>query len=123
MEIFELTDPNLAYLLKSELMKIIKKKSQVHVVIIIYFQFSEPLTTIIALKVFHRVGNIDMIFIIIAFLVRKVPEAFTMDPKAFEEEYNVKKPDKNDANIVFHCLAGIRSRAAMEAVHQIGYTK
>lgn len=46
-----------------------------------------------------------------------------MDPVAFEEEYNVKKPDKNDANIVFHCLAGIRSRAAMEAVHQIGYTK
>ena len=57
------------------------------------------------------------------FSVRKVPEAFTMDPVAFEEEYNAKKPDKNDANIVFHCLAGIRSRAAMEAVHQIGYTK
>ena len=67
VEIFELTDPNLAYLLKSELMKIIKKKSQVHVVIIFYFQFSEPLTTIIALKVFNRVGNIDTIFIIIAF--------------------------------------------------------
>lgn len=69
VEIFELTDPNLAYLLKSELMKINlkKKQSQVHVVIIIYFQFSEPLTTIIALKVFHRVGNIDTIFIIIAF--------------------------------------------------------
>ena len=70
MEIFELTDPNLAYLLKSELMKINlkkKKQSQVHMVIIIYFQFSEPLTTIIALKVFHRVGKIDTIFIIIAF--------------------------------------------------------
>lgn len=70
VEIFELTDPNLAYLLKSELMKINlkkKKQSQVHMVIIIYFQFSEPLTTIIALKVFHRVGKIDTIFIIIAF--------------------------------------------------------
>ena len=70
VEIFELTDPNLAYLLKSELMKINlkkKKQSQVHIVIIIYFQFSEPLTTIIALKVFHRVGKIDTIFIIIAF--------------------------------------------------------
>lgn len=55
--------------------------------------------------------------------LRKVPEAFTMDPEEFEEEYNVKKPEKNDANIVFHCLAGIRSRAAMDAVHQIGYTK
>ena len=30
--------------------------------------------------------------------MRKVPEAFTMDPVAFEEEYNVKKPDKNDDN-------------------------
>ena len=67
MEIFELTDPNLAYLLKSELRKNKKKQSRVHVIIIIYFQFSEPLTTIIALKVFHRVGNIDMIFNIIAF--------------------------------------------------------
>lgn len=55
--------------------------------------------------------------------LRKVPEAFTMDPEEFEEEYNVKKPEKNDANIVFHCLAGTRSRAAMDAVHQIGYTK
>ena len=68
VEIFELTDPNLAYLLKSELMKIIKKKqSRVHVIIIIYFQFSEPLTAIIALKVFHRVFKIDTIFNIIAF--------------------------------------------------------
>jgi len=55
--------------------------------------------------------------------VRKVPDAFTMDPEEFEEQYNVKKPNKNDANIVFHCLAGVRSRAAMEAVHQIGFTK
>ena len=67
VEIFELTDPNLAYLLKSELRKNKKKQSWVHVIIIIYFQFSEPLTTIIALKVFHRVGNIDTIFIIIVF--------------------------------------------------------
>ena len=36
-------------------------------IIIIYFQFSEPFIAIIALKVFHRVGNIDTIFIIIAF--------------------------------------------------------
>ena len=65
VEIFELTDPNLAYLLEW-IDENNKKKSQVHVVIIIHFQFSEPLTTIIALKVFHRVGKIDTIFIIIA---------------------------------------------------------
>ena len=46
-----------------------------------------------------------------------------MDSEEFEEQYNVKKPSKSDANIVFHCLAGVRSRAAMEAVHQIGFTK
>ena len=46
-----------------------------------------------------------------------------MDQQEFEDEYGVQKPDKSDANIVFHCLAGIRSKAAMEAVHQIGYTK
>ena len=62
VEIFELKAPNLAYLLKSELMKIIKKQSRVRVIIIIYFQFSEPLTAIIALKVFHRVFKIDPIF-------------------------------------------------------------
>ncbi|XP_068687438.1 thiosulfate:glutathione sulfurtransferase-like [Montipora capricornis] len=55
--------------------------------------------------------------------LRKVPEAFTMDPDEFEEEYSIKQPKKNDANIVFHCLGGVRSRAALEAVHQIGFTK
>lgn len=55
--------------------------------------------------------------------LRKVPEAFTMDADDFEEQYHVKQPKKNDVNIVFHCLAGVRSRAAMEAVHQIGFTK
>lgn len=55
--------------------------------------------------------------------LRKVPEAFTMDPDEFEEEFSVKQPQKNDINIVFHCFAGVRSRAAMEAVHQIGFTK
>lgn len=42
-----------------------------------------------------------------------------MDPDEFEEEFSVKQPQKNDINIVFHCFAGVRSRAAMEAVHQI----
>ena len=46
-----------------------------------------------------------------------------MDPDEFEAQYKVNQPKKNDNNIVFHCLAGVRSRAAMEAVHQIGYTK
>lgn len=46
-----------------------------------------------------------------------------MDPDEFEQEFSVKQPQKNDINIVFHCFAGVRSRAAMEAVHQIGFTK
>ena len=64
-----------------------------------------------------------IVYICLYILVRTVPAAFTMDPEEFEEEYDAKMPNKNDANIVFHCLAGVRSRAAMEAVHQIGFTK
>lgn len=64
-----------------------------------------------------------LLFCFLLVVVGKVPEAFTMDPDEFEEEFNIKQPQKNDINIVFHCFAGVRSRAAMEAVHQIGFTK
>ena len=46
-----------------------------------------------------------------------------MDAETFQKIYKAKKPDKSDSNIVFHCKAGIRSKAALEAVQQIGYKK
>ncbi|KXJ25192.1 thiosulfate sulfurtransferase/rhodanese-like domain-containing protein 3 [Exaiptasia diaphana] len=50
-----------------------------------------------------------------------IPDAFTMKPKQFMEKYNAKKPKRKDANIVFHCKAGIRSKHALNQVHQLGF--
>ena len=46
-----------------------------------------------------------------------------MGSEDFEGKYGIKMPEKSDVDIVFHCKAGIRSGAAMAAVHQIGFTR
>ena len=56
-------------------------------------------------------------------VVGEVEEAFKMSPEAFSRRYNAVKPGKDDGNIVFHCRAGVRSRTAMTAAHELGYSK
>ena len=53
----------------------------------------------------------------------EVEEAFKMSPEAFSRRYNAVKPGKDDGNVVFHCRAGVRSRTAMAAAHELGYSK
>ena len=53
----------------------------------------------------------------------EIKEAFSMDPDEFETKYGTPKPDSSDNNIIFHCLAGIRSRRAMLAVHDVGFPR
>ncbi|XP_064638592.1 thiosulfate sulfurtransferase/rhodanese-like domain-containing protein 3 isoform X2 [Lineus longissimus] len=50
-----------------------------------------------------------------------VPEAFQKPPEEFRESYGVEKPGKDDANIVFSCLGGVRSRRALNAVTELGF--
>lgn len=41
----------------------------------------------------------------------------------FAKKYGSKKPKKQDNNIVFCCLKGIRSRKAIDVVAELGYAK
>jgi rhodanese-related sulfurtransferase len=45
-----------------------------------------------------------------------------MDPEEFQEKYGADKP-KKDADFVFSCLAGGRSRKAMAAAKELGFEK
>ncbi|KAF6775914.1 hypothetical protein AHF37_04574 [Paragonimus kellicotti] len=50
-----------------------------------------------------------------------VEEAFLMDSETFLKTYNIKKPKKSDANIVFTCRSGVRSLRAVKIVEELGY--
>ncbi|XP_075453635.1 thiosulfate sulfurtransferase/rhodanese-like domain-containing protein 3 [Ascaphus truei] len=48
--------------------------------------------------------------------------ALQMSPKDFEEKYQTQMPVKSD-NLVFSCLAGVRSRRAMGTAISLGYSR
>lgn len=51
----------------------------------------------------------------------EVGEALQMNPRDFKEKYNEVKPSKSD-NLVFSCLAGVRSKKALDAAISQGFT-
>lgn len=46
-----------------------------------------------------------------------------MDDARFTEHYKVPKPQLHDTNIVFYGLGPIKSSAALEIAHKLGYKK
>ncbi|XP_002929748.2 thiosulfate sulfurtransferase/rhodanese-like domain-containing protein 3 isoform X1 [Ailuropoda melanoleuca] len=50
----------------------------------------------------------------------EVGEALQMDPKDFKEKYNEVKPSKSDS-LVFSCLAGVRSKKALDMAMSLGF--
>ena len=62
-------------------------------------------------------------FLLPALSVGEVEDALALNPDQFEAKYGAKKPSKGDANIVFHCRAGVRSLSALQSAHQMGYSK
>ncbi|KAM4693636.1 thiosulfate sulfurtransferase/rhodanese-like domain-containing protein 3 [Discoglossus pictus] len=50
-----------------------------------------------------------------------VVQALQMNPKKFEEKYQKRMPVKSDT-LIFSCLAGIRSKKALDAAVLLGYT-
>ena len=56
-------------------------------------------------------------------VVGEISEAFSLNAEDFQKKYGTLKPSKEDENVLFYCKAGVRSRTAMETVHQLGYTK
>ncbi|EPY76789.1 hypothetical protein CB1_001389002 [Camelus ferus] len=52
--------------------------------------------------------------------VDEVGEALQMNPKDFKEKYNEVKPSKSDS-LVFSCLAGVRSKKALDTALSLGF--
>ena len=57
------------------------------------------------------------------YAVEDVEEALQMTAEEFQTSYGSPQPKKTDHNIVFYCMAGVRSWEAMECAHSLGYTK
>jgi rhodanese-related sulfurtransferase len=54
--------------------------------------------------------------------VDEVGEALQMNPRDFKEKYHEVKPSKAD-NLVFSCLAGVRSKKAMDTAISLGFKR
>ncbi|XP_039108054.1 thiosulfate sulfurtransferase/rhodanese-like domain-containing protein 3 [Hyaena hyaena] len=50
----------------------------------------------------------------------EVGEALQMNPNDFKEKYNEVKPSKSDS-LVFSCLAGVRSKKALDTAVSLGF--
>ncbi|KAK3589946.1 hypothetical protein CHS0354_034968 [Potamilus streckersoni] len=50
-------------------------------------------------------------------------EALKMDNEKFREKYHIPKPQPTDTNIVFVGYKSVKSSAALEIAHKLGYTK
>lgn len=54
------------------------------------------------------------------FAVGQVNTALQLAPEEFNEKYGGKMPQHTD-NVVFTCLAGIRSKTALDTATSLGY--
>lgn len=54
------------------------------------------------------------------FAVAQVGNALQLDAEEFNEKYGGEMPQQTD-NIVFTCLAGIRSKNALDTATSLGY--
>ncbi|XP_030625477.1 thiosulfate:glutathione sulfurtransferase [Chanos chanos] len=50
-------------------------------------------------------------------------ESLKLSPQQFELLFEVKAPRKDDDNIVFHCLGGIRSSKALQIARDLGFSR
>ena len=56
------------------------------------------------------------------FSVGEVEQALQVPPEQFQQNYDATQPHK-DQDIVFYCMAGVRSLTALETAQQLGFTK
>ena len=61
--------------------------------------------------------------LILVYLVPKLKCAFGLPANDFEDLYKVRKPSKEDKNIVYYGRTEVKSLAALEIVHKLGYNK
>lgn len=58
--------------------------------------------------------------LIFDFAVGQLSTALQLGPEEFKEKYGGKMPQQRD-NIVFSCLAGIRSKTALSIATSLGF--
>ncbi|XP_061633866.1 thiosulfate sulfurtransferase/rhodanese-like domain-containing protein 3 isoform X1 [Phyllopteryx taeniolatus] len=68
----------------------------------------------------HQLRIIENIIYILTFAVGQVNTALQLGPEEFNEKYGGELPQQVD-NIVFTCLAGIRSKTALDMASELGY--
>lgn len=54
--------------------------------------------------------------------LNEVSEALQMNPRDFKEKYHEVKPSKSDS-LVFSCLAGVRSKKALDTAISLGFRR
>lgn len=54
--------------------------------------------------------------------ISSAPDSFHISPEEFEDRFGFPRPDK-DAEVVFYCKAGVRSRGAAGIARDAGWTK
>ncbi|XP_056155668.1 thiosulfate:glutathione sulfurtransferase [Lampris incognitus] len=50
-------------------------------------------------------------------------ESLKLSPEKFELVFQVKPPEEEDENVVFHCQRGNRSAAALHIARQLGFSR
>ncbi|KAI3355281.1 hypothetical protein L3Q82_018129 [Scortum barcoo] len=50
-------------------------------------------------------------------------ESLKLSPELFKLMFEVKPPEKDDTNIVFHCRSGKRSSKALDIARQLGFSR
>ena len=55
------------------------------------------------------------------FAVPEIAKAFQLSSEQFKSKYGVEKPERTNVKFIFHCLGGIRSKEAVDILHEEGY--
>uniref|UniRef100_A0A3P8TR30 Si:ch211-161h7.8 n=1 Tax=Amphiprion percula TaxID=161767 RepID=A0A3P8TR30_AMPPE len=50
-------------------------------------------------------------------------ESLQLSPELFQQKFEVKAPQKDDDNIVFHCAKGSRSLKALDIARRLGFSR
>jgi len=55
--------------------------------------------------------------------VTKLKASLQLDPEQFTAQFSAAKPAKDDQNIVFYGFSSVKSTAAVEIAHKLGFKK
>ncbi|XP_043366639.1 thiosulfate sulfurtransferase/rhodanese-like domain-containing protein 3 isoform X2 [Dermochelys coriacea] len=79
-------------------------------------------TTLIDVREKWEIGQFGKIPGSINIPLGEVVEALQMNPKDFKERYNQDMPAKSD-HLVFSCMAGVRSKKALDIAMSLGFSR